>query len=196
MSQSQTFIPKSIIAVKPLQSLKLFLINAELSPLQIKSDGTYGELLSPRPPPQMTDALHKTPGVSQAVETSLRHLPINFVVLRLWMEIAARWFDAAADRWPIGDRGSTREPAHSGSCSSKRRHLQEMVWQMPEVVKVLPTPNNADEERWINPESHMSRRRGFQHSAPRWCCMAATHQHGRSEWDAAGGHLASLVCET
>lgn len=80
MFKALTVIPKSRLKVKPF---KLFTINAELSPFQIKRNGTYGELLSSRPSPQMTDALKKTPGVSQVVESSPRHLPINFVVLWL-----------------------------------------------------------------------------------------------------------------
>lgn len=175
--KSLTFILKSRLTAKPFKPLKLFLINAELSPLQIKSNGTYGDLLSPRLSPQMTDALYKTPGVTQAVETSPRHLPINFVVLWLWMECATRWFDGAAPRWPIGDRGSASKPTHSGSCSSKRRHLQEMVWQMPGVIKkkkekrkVLPTPNDTRHRRGaLNKpgESHVSQGGGDFSARPR-----------------------------
>lgn len=55
MFKALTFIPKSRLKEKPFKPFKPFPINAELSPFQIKRNGTYGELLSSRPSPQMTD---------------------------------------------------------------------------------------------------------------------------------------------
>lgn len=64
-----------------------------------------------RPPPQKTEALEKTCGLSQVLKTSARHLPVNFVVLRV-MNGFVREDELTApppsDQW-------VRRPAQSGS---------------------------------------------------------------------------------
>lgn len=63
------------------------------------------------PPPQKTEALDKTRGLSQVVETSPRHLPVNFVVLRVMNGYAGEdklTTPPPSDQW-------LRRPAQSGS---------------------------------------------------------------------------------
>lgn len=143
------------------------------------------------PPPQKTEALEKTRGLSQVVETSRRHLPVNFVVLRIMNGFAGEdelTTPPPSDQW-------VRRPAQSGSVL-----LSPGIYKKwPDIChgckkkKMLPTPKDTQSgDRWTNPggESHVALScGGFLRSASRWCGPSATkpgqqpptHRHNNTE---------------